>query len=60
MTLFPQDGISQYSPPVVVVVVAASAPVHSIPHHVGDEVAAPGELAAQLRVAAIAQNPECS
>ena len=56
----PQDGISQHLPPVVVVVVAAPAPLHPIPHHVGDEVAAPGELAAQLRVTAIAKNPECS
>ena len=43
-------------PPVVVVV--APPPVHPLPHHVGDELAAPGKLAAQLRVATIAQNPE--
>ena len=48
--------ITHYTPPVVVVV--APAPVHPLPHHVGDELAAPGKLAAQLRVATIAQNPE--
>jgi len=48
--------MTQGIPPVVVVV--APAPVHPLPHHVGDELAAPGKLAAQLRVATIAQNPE--
>ena len=50
---------SQYSPPVVVVV-SAPAPVHPLPHHVRDEVAPPGELAGQLSIAIIAQNPGCS
>ena len=65
MTLLRMNVVSagiivQYIPPVVVVVAAAPAPVHPLPHHVGDEVTPPGKLAAQLSVAIIAQNPGCS
>ena len=49
---------TQYSPPVAVVV-AAPAPVHPLPNHVGDQMAPPGKLTGQLSVSIIAQNPGC-